>query len=163
MFSVANLLDRAKAVANIESDYRLAIVIGISHGGMTHYRQGRSLPNEKILAQLCALSGDDPGVIAAQIQAARSKSPEAKNLWMMIAARLSGAASTAILSVVFTISLIAGYAEPARAAGQVALKKAVTDSLYIVSITFLSVGCYLRDRHRQLPGVFQLISWSCSR
>jgi hypothetical protein len=31
MFSVADLLDRAKAGANIDSDYRLAKVIGITH------------------------------------------------------------------------------------------------------------------------------------
>jgi Phage related protein len=118
MFSIANLLDTAKAKANLESDYRLSKVIGITHSAMTHYRMGRSLPNESIIGQLCALSGDDPDVIAAQIQAARSKSPEAKNLWLRVAARMSGGASTAILSVCFAIALIAGLATPTGASAQ---------------------------------------------
>ena len=156
MFLIADLLERAKAKGNIESDYRLAIVIGITHGAMTHYRQGRTLPNEKVIAQLCALSGDDPGVVAAQIQAARSKSPEAVNMWNMIAARLSGVASTAFLSVVLAISLIAGYAQDARASGLNDSQKVKSDSLYIVSSTFLTVGCWLLVRLRRFTGLFRL-------
>ena len=148
MFSIANLLDAAMAKGQIVSDYQLAKVIGISHQAMTHYRMGRTLPNEKVIAQLCALSGDDPDVIAAQIQAARSKSPEAKNLWLRVAARMSGVASTAILSVVFAIGLIAGYAEPARASGLNGIKTVCSNLLYIVSSTFLSVPAFLMVRLR---------------
>jgi len=93
--------------ASIESDYRLAKILGITHQSVSLYRTGDTLPNDKVIAQLCALSGDDPGVIAAEIHAARSKSPEAKSMWMSIAARLSGGASPAILAVVFAISLVA--------------------------------------------------------
>lgn len=139
MFSIANLLDSAKAKAVIESDYRLAKIIGISHSAMTHYRMGRSLPNEKVIEQLCALSGDDPGVIAAEIQAARSKSPEAVNMWLMIAQRLSSdrrqtvrAVSTAILSVLFSLVLIASPSGSARAAGVDHIKAASVNLLYIV-------------------------------
>lgn len=156
MFLIADLLERAKAKGNIESDYRLAIVIGITHGAMTHYRQGRTLPNEKVIAQLCALSGDDPGVVAAQIQAARSKSPEAVNMWNMIAARLSGVASTAFLSVVLAITLIAGYAPGARAGEVDASQNVKLNRLYIVSSTFLSVLEFLRVRLRQITGLLRL-------
>ena len=135
MFSIANLLDAAKARASIDSDYQLAKVIGISHQAMTHYRMDRTLPNEKVIAQLCALSGDDPGVIAAQIQAARSKTPEAKSLWLMVAARMQGAATTAILSVCFAIALIALPAQDARASTVDAYKTGEFSLLYIVSIT----------------------------
>lgn len=69
MFFIANLLDSAKAKANIESDYRLAKAIGKSHQVIIAYRVGKSLPEESVIEQLCALSGDDAGVIAAQIQA----------------------------------------------------------------------------------------------
>lgn len=115
MFSIANLVERAKAGAGIDSDYRLAKVIGITHASVSTWRMGKSLPNEKVIEQLCALSGDDPGVIAAEIQAARSKSPEARNLWLKVAARMSGRVSTAFLSVVITIFLIAAGAMNARA------------------------------------------------
>lgn len=156
MFSIADLLERAKAKANIESDYRLAKVIGITHGAMTHYRQGRTLPNESVIEQLCALSGDDAGVIAAQIQAERSKTPEAKNMWLMVAARLRGAAQTAILSVCFAIALIALPAQDARASTLDAAKTGQVNLLYIVSTTILSVGGFLMVRLRQFTGLFRL-------
>lgn len=129
---IANLLERAKAGAGIESDYRLAKVIGITHAGISSYRVGRSMPNDKILAQLCALSGDDVAVIAAQVQAERAQSTEGKSMWLMIAKRLAGGASTAILTVLFTISLIAGYAGEARASAVQSVKTQWAGSLYIV-------------------------------
>lgn len=91
MFSIAEFLDSVKARASIDSDYRLAKVIGITHGAMTHYRMGRTLPNESVIEQLCALSGDDPDYIAAQIQAARAKDGPARVMWSRIAARLRSA------------------------------------------------------------------------
>lgn len=159
MFSIAELLDRAKAGAGIETDYRLAKVIGKSHQVISNYRGGKSLPEESVIEQLCALSGDDPGVIAAQIQAARSKTPEAVNMWLMVAKRLAGGASTAILSVLFSISLIAGGAVDARASGLDDAQSVKAKSLYIVSITILSVGEFLRVRLRQISGFFRL--WMC--
>lgn len=132
MFSIAEFLERAKAGAGIDTDYRLGKVIGISHQVISGYRLGKSLPSESVIEQLCALSGDDPGVIAAQIQAARSKTPEAVNMWLMIAKRLAGGASTAILSVLFAISLIAGGAVDARAGGLVDAQSVKAKSLYIV-------------------------------
>ena len=156
MFSIADLLERAKAKANIESDYRLAKVIGITHSAMTHYRMGRSLPNESVIEQLCALSGDDAGVIAAQIQAERSKTPEAKNMWLMVAARLRGAAQTAILSVCFAIMLIALPAQDARAMTVDAYKSGNVNLLYIVSITNLSVQEFLMVRLRRWRGVLSM-------
>ena len=145
MFSVANFLDRAKARASIDSDYRLAKVIGITHSVISGYRAGKSLPNESVIEQLCGLSGDDPDYIAAQIQAARAKEGPARVMWSRIAARLAGGATTAILSVCFAISLIAASASDARATTIDAYKSGEVDLLYIVSSTFLSVLVRLRS------------------
>jgi transcriptional regulator with XRE-family HTH domain len=117
MFSIADFLDRAKARALIDSDYRLAKVIGKSHQVISGYRSGKSLPNESVIEQLCALSGDDPDLIAAQIQAARVEDGPARDLWTRIALRLAGGASTAVLSVCFAIALIAAHFGDARASG----------------------------------------------
>lgn len=149
MFSVADFLDRAKARASIVSDYQLAKVIGKNHSVITNYRTGISLPNEQIIEQLCALTGDDPDLIAAQVQAARSRDEPARAMWTRIAARLSGAATTAILSVCFTISLIAASASDARATTLDAYKTGGVTLLYIVSSTFLSV--MVRPRLRCWP------------
>jgi hypothetical protein len=156
MFSIAELLDRAKAGGNIDSDYRLSKVIGITHQGMTNYRMGKTLPNESVIGQLCALSGDDPGVIAAQIQAARSKTPEAVNMWNLIAKRLAGGASNAILSVCFAIALIAAPASDARATTLNAYKTGEFSLLYIVSSTFLTVHVFALVRLRRFTGLFRL-------
>ena len=146
MFSIAELLERAKAGGHIESDYRLAKVIGITHSAVSNYRVGKTMPDERVLEQLCALSGDDVAVFAAQIQAERARTPEGKTMWRMIAARLAGGVSTAILSVLFTIGLIALPADNARASGLNDQKTSFIDLLYIVSITKLSVWATVRLR-----------------
>jgi transcriptional regulator with XRE-family HTH domain len=156
MFSVADLLERAKAHGNIESDYRLAKVIGISHGTMTGYRSGKSKPDARVLEQLCALSGDDVAVLAAQLQAERERTPEAKQVWMMIAKRLAGGATTAILSVCFAIALIAAPASEARASTVNAYKTGNVTLLYIVSSTFLSVHVFALVRLRRFTGLLRL-------
>lgn len=156
MFSVANLLDRAKSRAGIESDYRLAKVIGITHSVVSSYRMQKSMPNDKILAQICALSGDDVGVIAAQIQAERAQSEEGRGMWLTIAKRLQGAATTAILSVCFAISLIALPATDARAATVEAYRDGGVNLLYIVSSTILTVGMHAAVRLRRFAGLWRV-------
>ena len=138
MFSVADLLERAKAGGNIESDYRLAKVIGISHGTMTGYRSGKTKPDERVLEQLCALSGDDLAVLAAELQAERARTSEGKNMWLMVAARLRGGATTAILSVCFAIALIALPAQDARATTLQAYQNGNVTLLYIVQSTYFT-------------------------
>lgn len=140
MFSIAAFLDRAKAKSSIDSDYRLAKVIGITHSGISSYRMGKSLPNESVIEQLCALSGDDPDLIAAQIQAARAKEGPARVMWSRIAARLAGGASTAILSVCVTIALIAASASDARAATVRGLKASDVTCDTSYKVRFLSVA-----------------------
>jgi hypothetical protein len=122
MFSIATLLDSAKAKAGIESDYRLSKLIEINSSAVTNYRSGRSLPNEAILQRLCVLSGDDPELIAAQIQSRRAASEEARQLWQRVAERLAhapraiaGHARPIILLVLFAISFVAAHAAPIRA------------------------------------------------
>jgi hypothetical protein len=115
---------------------------------------GRNLPNEAIIEQLCALSGDDPDLVMAQIQATRAKDAPAQVMWSRIAARLAGGASTAILSVLFTISLIAASASDARATGLTVLKTQAVNLIYIVSSTFLTVGVFLHERRHRWPQGF---------
>lgn len=151
MFSIADFLDRAKARASIESDYRLAKVIGITHGTMSGYRSGKSMPDERVIEQLCALSGDDSMIVAAQIQSERARTNEGKAMWRMIAARLAGGAQTAILSVLISISLIASFVQDARSSALSDSSTVILSDIYIVSITILSVLVFLLVRLRQIP------------
>lgn len=149
MFSIADLLERAKAGAIIDSDYRLAKVIGITHAAISNYRVGKTMPDERVLSQLCALSGDDVAVWAAQIQAVRARTPEGRSMWESIAARLSGVATPAILSVLIAIGLVAAPADSARAGEVQGLKNQPVKLLYIVCSAFLSVRHYARVRLRR--------------
>ena len=156
MFSIADLLERAKAGARIDSDYRLAKVIGITHASISLYRVGKTLPGDKVIEQLCALSGDDAQLIFAQIQASKASSSETKNFWNVMVKRLAGGASTAILSVLFSIGLIAAPVQQARA-GEVGQAHSVwVKNLYIVQSTFLSVQCFLLVRLRRMAPVWRL-------
>jgi transcriptional regulator with XRE-family HTH domain len=154
MFSIADLLDRARSRANIPSDYKLADVLGITRSAVSSWRMGKSYPDERALGQLCALSGDDPGIWAANVQAERAQSPEGKNMWLLVAKRLAGGASTAILSVLIALGLVALPAEPAQAADGKVLSKANCTFLYIVSSTFLSVGQFVMVRLRWFTPFF---------
>ena len=83
MFSIAQLLDSSKANARIESDYRLAKVLRINPSAISNYRTGVSLPNVEIIEALCALSGDDAGLIVAHVEAARAKPWPVRAMWAM--------------------------------------------------------------------------------
>ena len=156
MFSVADLLDRAKVGGNIESDYRLAKVIGITHSAISGYRVGKSVPDARVLEQLCALSGDDVAVFAAQAQAERERTPEGKRMWLMVAARLRGAVTPAILAALFAIGLIAAPADNARAAGLDAQKIESSSFIHRIKWTFWPVCFFLHVRLRRYSGLLRL-------
>lgn len=114
------------------------------------------MPDDRVLGQLCALSGDDVAVMAAEIQALRAQSDEGKSMWLMVAKRLAGGATTAVLSVVCAIALIAGYAPSARAAQPFHAQTGKFNLLYIVSTTILSAGHFLTVRLRRWAVLFRL-------
>ena len=156
MSLISDLLDKSKTCANIDSDYRLAKIIGITHSAISSYRMGKTLPNEKILAQLCAITGDDVAVIAAQIQAERSQSPEAKNLWLMVAKRLSGAVSTVVLAVGLLLGFSTQFPDTARASELGGAHKIEVKLLYIVSHAIFSAPEFLMVRLRRFAALFML-------
>ena len=132
MFSVAGLLDRAKAKANIESDYRLAKVLRITQSAVSNWRMGRNLPTIEIIESLCALSGDDAALMVALAEAERAKEGPVKRMWEGMAARLSGGASPAILAIAFAIFFIAAAPGVAEADDAVTYVYTQPNNLYIV-------------------------------
>lgn len=130
MKSIAKLLDKAKAKHNLPSDYKLALFMGISHVSLISYRAGKTLPDSRVVSKLCELTGDDPALLAVEIEAARAKTPEARNLWLGIAHRLQMGFASVSMMAVLAIVLIAGSALPAWAALYSAC--ATTNSLYIM-------------------------------
>jgi transcriptional regulator with XRE-family HTH domain len=111
MINIAALLDKAKDIHSLKSDYKLALVMGISQTALIHYRAGKSLPDARVISKICELTGDDAALLAAEIEAQRAKTDEARALWTSIARRLSlGVAagiSAAALSGCFWVSAAA--------------------------------------------------------
>ena len=149
MFSVAELLDRAKARGQIDSDYRLAKVIGITQSAVSNYRAQKTMPDARVLEQLCALSGDDVAVVMAEIQAQRERTPEGRNMWLMVAKRLAGGAHTAILSVLAAMVFVASSVMPTRAEAALLQKIENSTSYTSCEVAFLSVRDFLMVRLRR--------------
>lgn len=99
MSNVTDLLDKAKVVNSLSSDYKLSQVSGVSFSSLSSYRHGKTLPDAGAISKICRLSGDDPAVIAAEIEAQRAKTDEARALWLNIAKRLAVAAAAGAVSM----------------------------------------------------------------
>lgn len=100
--NVSALLDKAKVMHRLSSDYKLALVLGVSHVSLTSYRHGKTLPDARAISKICELTGDDPAILAAEIEAERAKTDEARALWSSIARRLSIAAAAGIGAAVLS-------------------------------------------------------------
>jgi len=83
------LIDRCKASIGATSDYRLAKVLNISKTTVTHWRNGRSRPDDLMVIRMAGLMRRDPAAVIAELHAERAKCAETRNLWMRIAAQLS--------------------------------------------------------------------------
>lgn len=129
-FDVNHVLDAIKERHGLKSDYKLAIYLGITDGSVRNFRHGRSLPDERICGLLASAAGIDPLILAAQVQAQRSKTAEARSMWEQIAERLALAAhgaTAAIFAAAIAIGLIAADAGPASA-GEAQAFNLTTDS-----------------------------------
>lgn len=106
MENIGKLLDKAKVIHSLPSDYKLAQVMGVQQGSLRNYRDGKTLPDARVITRLCELTGDDPALLAAEIEAHRAKTDEARALWLTIAKRLAVAAAAGAVSVAAVASPI---------------------------------------------------------
>jgi transcriptional regulator with XRE-family HTH domain len=83
------LLDRCKESIGARSDYRLAQVLNLSKTTVTHWRNGRSRPDDLSVIRIAQLMQRDPAAVIAELHAERAKCDETRNLWLRIAAQLS--------------------------------------------------------------------------
>lgn len=126
---IVSLLDNAKVVHKLPSDYKLALVLGIDQKSLRNYRDHKTLPDARVLVKLCELTGDDPAILLAEIEEQRAKTDEARALWHQIAQRLQAAGVTAVLSVVF---LLGGMGLSPNEAHAAAASNSQLTKLYIV-------------------------------
>lgn len=99
--NIAALLDKAKLIHKLPSDYKLALVMGVQQTTLTNYRTGKTLPDARVIRLLCDLTGDDPALMAAQIEEERAKTEDARALWHLVAERLQLAARAGVTAAIF--------------------------------------------------------------
>ena len=109
--NIAALLDKAKVIHKLPSDYKLALVMGVNLTTLANYRNAKTLPDARIIQQICTLTGDDPAVLLAEIELMRAKDEASRDLWRQVAARLRMVPAAAVAAA----SLVAVGANAASA------------------------------------------------
>ncbi|VTU20709.1 Phage related protein [Variovorax sp. SRS16] len=131
MQTTKQLLDRAKKAQGIESDYRLAQVLGVVNSAVTNYRAGRSHPDDAVAARLAELAGQDPSSVIAELHAERAKTPEVRALWMRMASQLRHAVAVVMMTIGVAMISLAPSPDGAQA-GTLGTVNSYSSSLYIM-------------------------------
>lgn len=145
--NVAALLDKAKLIHRLPSDYKLALVMGVRPTSLTNYRQGKTLPDARVIRLICDLTGDDAALLAAEIEAQRAPNEDARALWRQVVERLTSTMHAAIFAVLLGGSLWGGFSNDAQAADRPFLK---LQPLYIVAC---ARAVFIRLFRRLAPAV----------
>lgn len=114
--NIVALLDKAKVVHRLPSDYKLALVMGVQQATLANYRQGKTLPDARVIRLICDLTGDDPALLLAEVEAERAKTDEARALWLEVVKRLRSTLHGAIFSVLVGGAAWGGFPSESQAA-----------------------------------------------
>jgi transcriptional regulator with XRE-family HTH domain len=133
MLDTQQVLDLARERAGIQSDYRLAQLLGVSKQSITHYRQGRTAPDERVSARLAELAQLDPDLVAVWMQLERARSDEARATWRSVADRLAKTAALGLVALGVSITPDAGAEILATGVSQTPSDTRTGQGLYIMS------------------------------
>lgn len=103
--TIEELLDRAKHMANIESDYRLAKALGISAGNLSNIRKGRAHPSNEVAVQLAALAKLDEMQVIAEIELRTANSERKQKFWQNFLEQRGAAAALGVMAIGLAIVL----------------------------------------------------------
>lgn len=114
--NVASLLDKAKLIHKLPSDYKLALVLGVDQKSLRNYRDLKTLPDARVIRLICDMTGDDPAILLAEVEAERAKTAEARALWLEVVQRLRSTLHAAFFAVVLGGAALVGLPQDASAA-----------------------------------------------
>ena len=103
MTTTLQFLDAVKARHSIESDYKLAKLMGVGQQTISNYRNRKSTMDDSMVLKVANLLEEDPGIVLAAVHAERAKRPEEKAAWLSMFNRLSAAASLAAVGVALAV------------------------------------------------------------
>ena len=131
-----NWIDRIKSEKDLPSDYAAAKALGLSRFTVSGYRQRPDATlDENIALKVAQVLEINPALVLADQAMERAKNEDARSAWSAILERLggmAGGASTAILSVLWAIVLIASIPILTGTGEAVASQSSDINSLYIV-------------------------------
>lgn len=78
---INDLLDKAKARANLPSDYALAKALGVQTGIVSNWRKGKRHPSDEEAVQLATLAGLDEMQVIAAIHYECATTEKKKEFW----------------------------------------------------------------------------------
>lgn len=78
---ITELLDRAKSMANIESDYALAKVLGITAGNLSNIRKGRAHPSNEVAVKIATLAKLEEMRVIAEIEMRTANTEKKREFW----------------------------------------------------------------------------------
>lgn len=149
MQTTKQLLDRAKKAQGIESDYRLAQVLGVAKTAITNYRSGRNHPNDEIAARLADLAGQDPSSVIAELYAERAKTPAVRDIWLRMAKQIRHGVAAVMLAVGTAMILLAPSPQGAQAT-QLPASSLLGASVDYVKRRLGRIGRFARSRLKRV-------------
>ena len=158
--NIGLMLDKAKVIHKLPSDYKLALVMGVKQTTLKNYRDGITLPVARVISKLCYLTGDDPAILAAEIEVDRAKTEEARALWSQIARRLMAGAAAGVTAAVLSGCMWLGDAS----ASLTVTTSSTVHSLYIMftySVRRMHRWCAMVS-HFFTPSQNEKVAFSCA-
>ena len=92
-------LDAVRARFELDSDNAISKKIGVSRQNVSNYRHKRHFFDDSVAARVARLLDIEPGVVIADAQAERAKTPEMIKTWKRISKQLGQAASHAVYAL----------------------------------------------------------------
>lgn len=110
--TIIELMDKARARANLPSDYALAKAMGIDRSIVSQWRKGKKHPGTTEAAQLATLAGLEEMPVIAQIEYQTATTEKKKEFWKCYLEQHG--ITAALCMTVMAISILA-TPEPAQA------------------------------------------------
>lgn len=99
MKPISKYLDDAIDAGTAKNDSDIARKIGVTRAAVSDWRTGRRAPDDDQAVKLAGLLGKDTGEILAECGAARAKTPETRQAWERIAARMAASVEGQTITV----------------------------------------------------------------
>jgi len=112
MKKIGMYLDEAINQGIAKNSADLAKQLGVSRSALSEWRAGRNSPNDEQAVRLAGLLGKEAGELLAECGAARAKTPETRQAWERIAARMASGITLCLMLMPF------GHSPEARASTQ---------------------------------------------